>query len=157
MTEAFLSDVRALTIRQPWADAVLEPDGKNIENRTAGFPRSWRGTLLIHAGTGWSERGAADPRILDLFGFAPSVDRTAGCILGAVDLVDVHDDVGCCRPWGESEYVEAGGAVRTSLVHLVLDHPRTFDEPIPCRGRLGLWRIPPDLLAYVVDALEVVA
>lgn len=79
-------------------------------------------------------------------GFADDMPLIDVCILGVVDLVDVHRSNnghrlvdGCCR----SEWAEQWG-----VWHLVLDNPR----PIPireqprCRGALGLWTPPADLL-----------
>lgn len=58
---------RVLTIQQPWADAVLTPDGKDVENRGTGFPKGYTGPLLIHAGLRWSRRGHHDARIKALW------------------------------------------------------------------------------------------
>lgn len=141
--------MRALTVQQPWAWAIIH-GGKLIENRTANW--SYRGPLAIHAGQRWSERGASSDLIHDAWHqhgtFAHPADARDGwafhygAILGVVDLVDVHPDVGCCRPWGESSYTEAGGKDRRIVTHLVLENPRALGEPIPCRGALGLWTPP---------------
>ena len=72
-----------------------------------------------------------------------------GEILGVVDLVDCHPDAGCCRPWGESAYVEHGGRTRRRITHLVLENPRALDKPIPCKGALGLWNVPTDLFEAI--------
>ena len=45
-----MTDVRAITIRQPWADAVAT-GAKLRENRGARFPAGYRGPILVHAGT----------------------------------------------------------------------------------------------------------
>lgn len=52
----------------------------------------------------------------------------------------------CCKPWGESAYVEHGGRERRRITHLVLENPRLLAEPIPCKGLLGLWTPPADVL-----------
>jgi hypothetical protein len=162
--------VKALTVQQPWAWAIIH-GGKDVENRTQAW--SYRGPLAIHAGARWSERGAhstlvsravaeqasrecehftgnpipplaisymaeivADqglPDDPDLFG--------KGALIGLVDLVDVHHQVGsgdrndCCEsPWAETWYHGRG-----SLVHIELANPRPLESAIPCVGRLGLW------------------
>lgn len=153
---------KALTIRQPWAWATIHA-GKNPENRSggSGLPRH-RGWTLIHAGSAWSNRGGTDPRILDalppssirttnLFGpvqaDASSPLFTFGAIIGMAELDDVHRDARCCRPWGESEYLQADGTRRTDVVHLRWERIVALDEPVDVPGLLGLWT-PPD---YVVD------
>jgi len=132
--------MKALTVQQPWAWAIFH--GKNIENRTQQW--SYRGPLAIHAGMRESDRGIYDPRILDLYE-KHWYDANLGHFLGVVDLVDCHPDAGCCKPWGESAYVEHGGRERRHIIHLVLENPRELAEPIPCRGALGLWTPPADI------------
>lgn len=146
--------MKAITVRQPWAWAIAYA-GKDIENRSAGS--SYRGPLAIHAGLTFSPRGASDPRILrsaDRLN-APEVDRRAlpmGDIIALAELVDVHPDAECCRPWGESFYREAGGRTRTAVHHLVLEDIRPLTVPVPCRGALGLWPVPADIIADLVKS-----
>ena len=157
--------MRALTVQQPWAWAIMH-GGKDVENRTQAW--SYRGPLAIHAGARWSERGATSPlvrrAVWDFYGTSsPIVEprfcsrespRVFGAVIGVVDLVDVHQAVGedlavcCSSPWGETSYVEQKpwGRTRRELVHLELANPRPLDVPIPCRGALGLWTPPGDVL-----------
>lgn len=135
--------MKALTVQQPWAWAIFH--GKDIENRTQLW--SYRGPLAIHAGARWSERGDRSPLIHAAAGGRSLVGAlTMGAILGVVDLVDVHPDAGCCKPWGESAYVEHGGRERRRITHLILENPRPLAEPIPCKGALGLWTLPADIV-----------
>lgn len=149
--------MRAITVRNPWAWAIVSPDEpKNVENRTQlGMWRRAAGeTIAIHAGAQWSTRGATSPLVLDAYRRANGValdllqpednEFVHGAIIGTVRVDDVHEDAGCCRPWGETIYEEADGTVRTVVVHLVLSEPRVC-EPIPCRGSLGLWTVPDDI------------
>ncbi|MGU3650635.1 hypothetical protein [Mycolicibacterium sp. A43C] len=145
--------MRAVTVQQPWAWSIFH--GKAIENRTQNW--GYRGPLAIHAGLRWSDRGDTStlvraafteqfPQFVDvLSGKLPRWPFTMGEILGVVDLVDCHPDAGCCRPWGESSYVEHGGRARRRVTHLVLENPRLLADPIPCRGALGLWTPPADI------------
>ena len=121
-------DVRALTLRQPWATLVAE-HGKDVENRT--WPTRWRGTLLIHAGQGF------DP------GCPPSARRRtpalpAGAFLAAAALTDCHQHrPGCCAStWAEPD-----------AYHWVLTGIRPLSVPVPCSGARGLWRPDPELIA----------
>jgi hypothetical protein len=135
--------MRCLTVQQPWAWAIF--NGKDIENRTQLW--RYRGPLAIHAGARWSDRGDSSPLIQAATqgrSLVGALDLAA--ILGVVDLVDCHPDAGCCKPWGESAYVEHGGRERRRITHLVLENPRLLAEPIPCKGALGLWTPPPDVI-----------
>ena len=150
--------MKALTVQQPWAWSIIH-GGKLIENRTQQW--SYRGPLAIHAGMRDSNRGFTSPIVA---GAVRSTDDggpdhcgrwrrglTYGAILGVVDLVDCHPNAGCCTPWGEAGYTEHRGRIRTHITHLVLENPRPLADPIPCRGQLGLWTPPAD----VIERLEV--
>lgn len=152
--------MRALTVQQPWSWAIIH-GSKDIENRTQLW--RYRGPLAIHAGQRWSEHGGVDPRVLSAAkgilrtqlhpDMSTSLNRGGfeyGVILGTVDLVDCHPDAGCCKPWGESAYVEHGGRERRRITHLVLENPRPLAEPIPCTGALGLWTPPHDVLMEIM-------
>lgn len=106
--------MRALTVQQPWAWAIVH-GGKDVENRTQAW--GYRGPLAIHAGARWSERGGhsrlvaesfvrdrqrlgirgwleegAFSKLLDSFEEVGIDERLFeyGSIIGVVDLVDVH-------------------------------------------------------------------
>lgn len=169
--------MKAITVMEPWATAIARW-GKHVENRSQLW--GYRGTLLIHAGMRWSDRGIHDRRVVDPaiaslldagVHTVDSIDRqpveaavraavalpsgpTAGHIIGVCELDDVHPDAGCCRPWGESTYREHGGDVRGDVTHLVLTAVRALAEPVPCRGALGLWTPPPHVQADVTAQLE---
>lgn len=141
--------VKALTVMQPWAWAIVH-GGKDVENRTQAW--SYRGPLAIHAGARISERGMTDPLVTYGLGQTPDAVLHRGAIIGVVDLVDVHPSITCvdadgamCSPWAEAAYDEHGGKTRRDIVHLVLEDPRPLAEPIKMRGALGLWTPPNDL------------
>lgn len=147
--------MKALTVQQPWAWAIFH--GKNIENRTQLW--KYRGPLAIHAGQRWSEGGEESAPVREAFRNqhreynGPRLPRwrfVMGAIIGVVDLVDAHEayyDNGepvqysaCdlnCEPWGES-----GPGVN----HLVLSNARRLPVPLLCRGSLGLWTPPADII-----------
>lgn len=140
-----------LTVRNPWAWA-LAVGAKNVDNRSNGV--SYRGPLAIHAGLALSERGVADERIWNVwcqhrypYGYA---GLPTGAIIAVAELVECHPDTGCCRPWGESQYQEAGGQLRTGIWHWLLEDVRRLPEPVPAIGGLGLRRVPPDVAAAVL-------
>ncbi|OMC46878.1 hypothetical protein A5742_25435 [Mycolicibacterium fortuitum] len=152
--------MKALTVQQPWAWAIVH-GGKLIENRTQLW--SYRGPLAIHAGARWSDRGALSTLVQGAvmredgsasltYGRLQAHRFTFGAIIGVAELVDCHPDAGCCKPWGESAYVEHGGRERRRITHLVLENPRPLPEPIPCKGALGLWTPPADILGQLQAA-----
>jgi hypothetical protein len=152
--------VKALTVKLPWA-YMISTGAKLVENRSMHV--AYRGPLAVHAGADWSKRGAADERcrlawwgdrwyrhqVLEATDFSAAFRR----ILAVADLVDVHPDQQCCRPWGESTYLEAGGRTRTVVYHWVLGDIRRLPEPVPCTGRLGLWTLPNEVAEQVTRQL----
>lgn len=166
--------MRVLTVRQPWAWAIIH-GGKDVENRVRSLG-PYRGPVAIHAGreiappgqqidcARLSERGVSWVRLTP----------TLGHIIGVVDLVDVHHAGDCydaslrvaARLYRTDRAAfdalpvhapELGGLVsRMHLCspwaehgawHLTLTNPRAV-EPIPYRGAMGLRTITdPDVLA----------
>jgi len=150
--------VKALTVKQPWAWAIAA-GYKTVENRGRNF--NYRGPLAIHAGMGWSERGAEAPHVTDAWrayvaeqsaqsqgvvtvryvrrgSVWSDAELACGAFVAVAELVDCHPSAGCCKPWGEDNYTRPNKAA-TACHHLVLENVRRLDEPIPARGALGLW------------------
>jgi hypothetical protein len=141
--------MKAITVQQPWGWAIILGQ-KNVENRTriGTWLPARDSRIAIHAGRRISERGMDTVgRIIDGH-LWDAADLHRGAIIGTVLVEDIHPDAGCCAPWGESSYLEAGGTRRIDIVHLVLAEPRPCD-PIPCRGQLGLWTLPDDIAAVL--------
>lgn len=125
-----MNEVRALTVRQPWAWAIVH-GGKDVENRT--WPTSYRGRLLIHAGQALEAeaRAAVETRTGRS---VPAPDALVrGAVIGTVELVDCVQ--GFDSVWAEPEHW-----------HWVLRRPRALRPPYECSGKLGLWRPPEELL-----------
>lgn len=118
--------LKVLTIIQPWASLIID-DGKTIENR--GFKTRHRGLMGIHAGAkpvaplhGWQR----EERTRALKALDHELPR--GALLGVVEVVDVTQDH--VSPWAEP-----------GQWHWVFANPRALPEPVPMRGKLGLWDI----------------
>lgn len=62
-----------------------------------------------------------------------------GAIICQVNLVDIHPDTGCCRPWGESTYVNADGSTTNQVAHMVFEDVRRLSAPLKATGSLGFW------------------
>ncbi len=123
----------ALSVRQPWAWAIIH-GGKDIENRCwTRVPRSWRekrGRVAIHAARGMTRREYEDARrFMERLGLhsvtlPPAHDLQRGGIIGSVEIrclvtMDEHES-----PWF------------TGPLGLVLRNPRPC-EFVPAMGRLG--------------------
>lgn len=135
--------MKALTVRQPWAKAIIY-GGKDVENRT--FNTKHRGPLAIHAGLSVAWGSTAPMADVAFGGWSCHADEPGdmlGAVIGTVDLVNVHRaEVGCCESrWAEGQYVESGGRVRRSVMHLVLANPLPLPVPLVLLGRLGVWEL----------------
>jgi hypothetical protein len=129
--------VRVLSIKQPWAWAVVR-GAKRVENRR--WRTTHRGPVLIHASAGISGQAEFD-RLRSTFRLtAPDrVDIERGCIVGVVYLVDVVTRKNAKRygKWFTGKY----GWVFTDAIAL--------RKPVKLKSQLGLYRPTPGLLARV--------
>lgn len=133
--------MKAISIRQPWAWAIIHA-GKRIENREWRGAPSYRGPILIHAAQGCTSeeyRGAAAwmagrGLIAWKSGQTPRLPKLSelerGGFVGRAYLVDViRPGVRCSSPW----YLGALGLVLADVEAL----PFT-----PYRGEFGLFDVP---------------
>jgi len=132
--------LKVLTIRQPWAWAVIYA-GKDVENRR--WQTSYRGPLLIHAARNADPNSAArllwtmpDP---EAYGQPREAFEARGAIIGLVYLADILTD--SPSRWAQPR-----------SYHWKLESPAPVDPPIPWPGRQGLWS-PPDAAAQAVADL----
>lgn len=143
------AELRALTIRQPWATWITL-GAKTVENRT--WPTRHRGPLAIHAGAAFEEDAWRTSVVRALpRGTLPGLTSLPkSAILAVVELAGCHEyKPGCCgTPWAEK------GA---GTWHWVLADVRALSEPVECTGRLGLWRVLPPLAERVLAQLEAVS
>ena len=147
-----MDELRALSVRQPWAWAICH--GKDVENRSRGT--RYRGLLAIHASKSAPYKNDLDdPRIVDLI-VANGLDDPAaaqGAIVAVAELTGCHlsPDFGgtcgatrpLCSPWGARDQY-----------HWILADVRPLAAPVSCRGALGLWRLPEDVEKAIREQLE---
>jgi hypothetical protein len=116
--------VKAITIRQPWAWAVVFGI-KRVENRT--WATRYRGPRLIHAGKSRASLG----READLLpGLPPYDELPYRAIVGVVTLVDcVPVDQAPPAPFTEGPWC------------WILADARPFRRPIPHRGLIRLFEV----------------
>jgi hypothetical protein len=123
----------ALSIRQPWAWAIMHA-GKDIENRTWWPAKRVIGkTILIHTG---KKADAEDwDSVADICGIRPPPRLPLGAFVGHVRLVRaVSVDQLPDNPWAFGP------------VCFVLADQQPLREPLPSRGQLGFWQVPTTLV-----------
>lgn len=130
----------AITVRQPWAWAILHA-GKDVENRP--WAPTYRGPVWIHASAN-QERlwvpGAGDVHELYARAWRFHGERIPyGCIIGRVTITGVHHADECpaggCSTWAAPDQY-----------HLQLADPITLEHPVKTRGKLRLWNPGADLI-----------
>jgi hypothetical protein len=122
--------VKTLSVRQPWAFAILHL-GKDIENRS--WPTDYRGPLAIHASKPIDRQAVGDlERWLEIK--INDNELVTGAVVGTVNLVD------CLPPDGPGDESPGEWAERGQY-HWLLDNPRPLERPIPRLGKLGLFEV----------------
>ena len=136
--------MKAVSVKQPWGWAIIF-GGKTIENRP--LRTRLRGTIAIHASLrpNWyaefPSRTKKPP---------PEDEWVLGAIIGFVDIVD-------CVDYHRSKWFEGPFGY-------VLAKPRPLTRPVACKGKLGFWNIPSDVMRkcrrasryQIVDSTEYV-
>ena len=147
--------MKALTLKQPWASLVIhyvDPEAKRVENRHQPPPKSVLGErIAIHAGKAWDrnvpkKHDRALLRLADQLVARGYQGWPFGAFLGTVVISDFIKRRQEFSP-GEPQmrwYLEG-------MVGLLLEDARDLAVPIPYRGQLGYWNVPPMIQA----ALEV--
>ena len=110
--------MRALTIRQPWAELIVRGE-KDVENRS--WRTRHRGPLLIHAGA------SVNRASFEKHGVPDDVER--GAVIGVVEVVE-------CTQERSSDWHELGSW------GWYLTRAKRFRKPIPLKGRRGLFEVP---------------
>jgi hypothetical protein len=134
--------MKALSIRQPWAWAILHA-GKDIENRD--WPTRFTGTIAIHAAKGLTkdEHLLASMQIEEITGLRPSAFpmlKERGFIVGVADIVGCVKDSN--SDWFYGEY------------GFLLERVAVLPSPIYCKGALGFWEVPADIERQIKEQLQ---
>lgn len=161
---------RAITLWPEWAYAVLFL-GKDVENRPIRLPP---GRYALHAGKhigGKKGPEAERQGALSLIRLAvgaplseaaalallPSIRPLCGCVVGVIDVERVYRGASDRVPPSRSLWagydaidpftISESGERPTIANPIKLRHVAA--APIPCRGQLGLWRLPPEIASAV--------
>jgi len=122
--------MKALTIKQPWAQLIIE-GYKKYEFRS--WKTKYRGKILIHAGMSLEKE--MDLRFKDY-----NLSYTMGAIIGEAILEDCilvdekfNEELRKIDPivYGRSNHVETYAWKLTNI--------RKYEKPIEIKGQLGLW------------------
>ena len=145
-----MPEMLALTLHRPWAWAIVgapAPHAKRIENRSwAPWPRALGQRIALHAGRKWDQEGALlVERYLAFAASLADADHPQG-IIGTARIVrafrrDAADFAALC-PASQEHWAFGPWC-------WVLADVRSLPEPIPCRGRQGLWEMPSALVAKI--------
>lgn len=142
---------RAISVRAPWWTAILHL-GKDIENR----PRHWhyRGRVWLHASSWWSTKAVQEEwwdTVRPCYMASPAWNRPRPDVGSWLKMKD-----GCGAIVGS---VELCGSVEQSNspwffgpVGIKLAQPVALKTPVPCKGALGLFRLPPDVMEVLAHA-----
>lgn len=159
--------MRAVTLWSPWSHAVVH-GSKDVENRKALLPppellAEIRPFFAIHAGLSYGMLGFSFPEGAQV---PPREECAAGAIigvarvLGALDMRRPQPRVLGPTPEAASmrspEYMRILDMDQRSwwlgpIGWLLAD--RIAIDPIPCKGHLGCWTVPPDIEARIMDVL----
>jgi activating signal cointegrator 1 len=159
--------MKTISLWQPWATLVVL-GAKQIETRS--WPTRYRGPLAIHASQKWNTQlwnlcqSSPFHEVLTENGFSNEAGDARGlplgCILGTVNVEDCycssffHVDRGdlCLSPQirGDEEIwisrrEQAFGDYSPGRWGWLLSNPVMLPEPIPYRGRQGLFDVPDHL------------
>lgn len=135
--------MKGLTLTQPWA-TLIALGHKRVETRS--FSRAYTGPIAIHAAKGFPRYAVEFARVEHAVGRLPwripfgAIVATA-VLIGCRLTQDVEFQVGALeRHLGDYSW----GRYAWFLSDIV-----ALPEPIPCKGMLGLWNVPPDIAAQL--------
>jgi len=126
----------ALSIKQPWVDLIVH-GLKAIEVRE--WRMMHRGATLIHAS------GTIDWKTVELLGYDAALKLPRGGLIGIAEILDVVE-------FSRSTWLELRPKhwvihppVREPIYGAVFGDVIPFRTRIPCRGRLMLFPVPPEV------------
>lgn len=131
---------RGLTLWQPMAGAVSSM-GKDVENRPRRPPEALVGGILfIHAGKTFHKphfEWMLEKRLAVADDMTSQDLHVQGAIVAVCRLVEVVE-------WSPSKWW-------MGPYGLVLDEVHRLWAPVPCKGQLGYWKIPDDVMKAVME------
>jgi hypothetical protein len=137
--------LRILTVRQPWAWAIIH-GGKHVENRVRNIAGDYRGPLAIHAGLASDKDNEASRAHRAAHGSETETRLHFGAIIGVVNLWAVHQHDGTqrflCCPNAPDKYQRWA---QPDMWHLCFANPRALAKPLAWKGALGMRTLPDEV------------
>ena len=122
--------MKALTIKQPWASLIIE-GYKKYEFRS--WKTNYRGKILIHSGL--SLEKDMQERFKNY-----NLDYKLGYITGEAEIVDcILVDEKFNEELRNIDSIVYGRSNHVENYAWKLENIKKYDNPIPCKGKLGLW------------------
>ena len=126
--------MKAISIQQPWAWLIVN-GYKDLENRT--WAPKHRGRVLIHAPKTVDRTGfQAQREWIRTCGIQIPDDLPTGCIVGAATITGVVRDRPGDSPPTSSPWYEGP-------VGILMTEPVAYANPIPAKGKLGVYEYNP--------------
>jgi hypothetical protein len=147
--------MKALTIKQPWLWAItgLTDRQKRVENRTWKPPYGMTGQRIALHGSARIEQ----VEMMVWRRIYPEWPNTAALVTGAIVatavirgyvIVDDHGGVIEQSRYAEN-YDPRADPWFFGPVGWLLEDVRKLAQPMPCKGALGLWEVPPVILVEI--------
>jgi len=120
--------MKVLSIQNPWA-YLIASGCKDVENRT--WLTKYRGKILIHASLKYDSDFIFNSLQLEnvknhIIEKLINRDLVCGAIIGEANLFGIVDN--SLSKWADM-----------NQYHWLLDGTVLYDEPMYCKGKLGLW------------------
>lgn len=150
--------IRGLSLMQPWTSLVALGH-KRFETRS--WTTNCRGWLALHASKGYPVWAQEMTDLPEFTAVLPNAPMVTGAIIAVVRLTDVISTNDITRDDTIAAPAQRAGTWFFPSTELLFGDysPNRFAwrledvvqvEPIPCRGALGLWPLPPDIESRVL-------
>ena len=135
--------MKAISLWQPWASAIALGH-KSIETR--GWATRHRGPIAIHAAKRWTADERETAAVLDeRNGLVGLKDAPRGCIVAVAEIASVRPSEHLIE--GIDEIEEMLGNYGPGRFGWMLENVRPLHDPLPFKGKQGLFEVPDELLA----------
>ncbi len=133
-----------LSLTQPWSSALFAVgQGKRVKTiETRSWRTNYRGRLYIHAAKGFPKAAKEFATVEHTLGRVAQRLPFAS-IIGHIDLTDIRRTSELIASGDVNPIEKLYGDYGEGRYGWITTNPVLFDEPIPARGSLGLWKFSP--------------